>query len=243
MSIKTFNLEHIYKIENAALQLPVLLLWESKGKEGIKIIQRVLNRNGEDLKVDGWLGDKSIESINSFTYANKLIRALTSVISKPMVEPTYITIGKQELGVHETRGKRHNQRVLKYHATTFGKYKTDEVPWCGSYVSWVMLEAGYNVNIRYPERAKAWKKFGVKVDEPSLGTIAVKSRRKGGHVCFVVGQSKDGRYLYCLGGNQNDAVTIGKYKRSVFTDFRLPKGIDKIDLPIYKHGKPVTSEG
>ena len=130
-------------------------------------------------------------------------------------------------------GKKHNKRVLKYHATSSGKYKNDEVPWCGSFVNWVMLEAGYTKTVKYPERAKAWRKFGKSVSQPTLGSIAVKTRKHGGHVTFVIGKSKDGKYLYCLGGNQGNAVSIRKYKKSVFTDFRIPNNYDYIALSVY----------
>lgn len=65
-------------------------------------------------------------------------------------------------------------------------------------------------------------------------SLSLKNRKGGGHVCFVVGKSRGGKYLYCLGGNQGDAVSIGKYRKNVFTDFRLPKGQKHIALEVYK---------
>ena len=149
---------------------------------------------------------------------------------------TWMKIAKKEIGTKEIHGKRHNPRVLEYHSVS-GGFSTDEVPWCGSFVNWVMRTAGYKT-VSSPARAKSWKNFGKKAKKPIYGAIAVKSRRGGGHVAFVVGQSQDGKYLYVLGGNQHDSVNISKYRKSVWTDFRVPADYDdsKCKLPVYGGG-------
>lgn len=234
MSIKNFNQSRILSIEDIGIQNLVRTLWQWKAKEGIKIVQRAINSLGENLKVDGWLGDKSIGAlnrVNSMKINGALLYEL-SILSESK-DPHYITIARNELGVKEIKGKKHNKRVLQYHATSMLKYENDEESWCGSFINWVMKEAGYKKTVRVPERAKAWKKFGKSVSEPTLGSIAVKSRKGGGHVTFVIGKSKGGKYLYCLGGNQGNAVTIKKYKKSEFTDFRIPNNYEPISLAVY----------
>ena len=177
------------------------------------------------------------------------VRSLTLKQEKPVPDETstgrnkgsgcecppakWMKIAKKEIGTKEIHGKRHNPRVLEYHSVS-GGFSTDEVPWCGSFVNWVMRTTGYKT-VSFPARAKSWKNFGKKAKKPIYGAIEVKSRRGGGHVAFVIGQSKDGKYLYVLGGNQHDSVNISKYKRSVWTDFRIPSDYDdsKCELPIY----------
>ena len=234
MSIKTFNQAHIRKVTDIGLQNTINILWQWKAKEGIEIVQRAINTLGADIEVDGWLGSKTISALDSIG-SNMAHGALAFELSKleESQDPHYLTIARRELGVKEIKGRKHNEHILKYHATSYGRYKNDEVPWCGSFVNWVMQEAGYLKTVRYPERAKAWRKFGKAVSEPTHGCIAIKSRSGGGHVCFVVGQSKKGKYLYCLGGNQGDAVTIRKYKKNVFSDFRIPKNQEAIALSVY----------
>ncbi|ENX0048323.1 TIGR02594 family protein, partial [Neisseria gonorrhoeae] len=57
-------------------------------------------------------------------------------------------------------------------------------------------------------RAKAWSMSGLtKLEAPAYGCIAVKPRRGGGHVFFVVGKDAEGRILG-LGGNQGNMVSI-----------------------------------
>ena len=145
----------------------------------------------------------------------------------------WMKIAKKEIGTKEIHGKRHNPRVLEYHSVS-GGFSTDEVPWCGSFVNWVMKQSGYKT-VSYPARAKSWKNFGKKAKKLVYGAIGIKSRKGGGHVAFVVGQSKDGKYLYMLGGNQHDSVNISKYPKHLWTDFRLPKDYDETNckLPIY----------
>jgi len=92
-------------------------------------------------------------------------------------------------------------------------------------------------------RAKEWKKFGKTIADPIYGAIGVKSRKGGGHVAFIVGKSKDGKYYYMLGGNQSDEVNITKYNKDVWETFVVPKDYETINksLPIYS--KEAKNEG
>jgi len=146
--------------------------------------------------------------------------------------PDFVKIALKEVGIYEIKGDLHHPRVLEYHKTTAGRYGTDEVPWCGSFVNWVMLKAKYQT-VAYPERAKAWLEFGRPVGEPVLGAIAIKSRKGGGHVNIVVGMNYVGQ-LWCVGGNQNDEVNLSLYDQEVFEDFRVPREYDlSYELPIF----------
>ena len=235
MTNYAFNKLHIEQLTDEGLRSLIQALWMWKAKQGIKIVQNAINNLGSNIAVDGWLGDKSIEEIKKYGGV-RIHGAIANEISNlsEVKDPPWITIARKELGVKEIKGRKHNKRVIKYHSTTYGKYKNDEVPWCGSFVNWVMLESGITETVKFPERAKSWKNFGVIIDKPTHGCIAIKSRMGGGHVCFVVGKSKKGKYLYCLGGNQGDAVTIRKYRADAFSDFRLPMHSRKIALSTYK---------
>ena len=98
MSIKTFNQSHILGIVDIGIQNIVRTLWQWKAKEGIKIVQRAINALGETLKVDGWLGDKSINALNHVDSV-KMNGALLHELSKlrESKEPHYITIARNEL--------------------------------------------------------------------------------------------------------------------------------------------------
>ncbi len=171
--------------------------------QAVKDLQDMLNNNGANLAVDGDLGPKTKAAIDALNV------------------PIWLKVALKEVGVHEIRGGKHSTRVLEYHSTT-GKYSNDEVPWCGSFVNWVLLQAGFSKTVAYAERAKSWAEFGKEVDSPLIGAIAVKSRKGGGHVGFVV--AVDGNSLYLLGGNQSDEVNIRRYRVQDFMTFRVPWG-------------------
>lgn len=184
-----------------------------RNKLTVKQLQNYLLQSGAKLPkfgADGDLGSETKEAIDS------------------LKAPDYVKIALKEVGIYEIVGKLHSARILEYHATTAGKYTEDEVSWCGSFISWVMKQAGINHGLKTPERAKDWSNFGYAVNEPTTGSIAIKSRVGGGHVCIVIGKQKDGKLL-CVGGNQNNEVNIHAYDKSVFESFR---NYDKVQYPL-----------
>lgn len=178
----------------------------------IRTLQTMITQSGYRIAIDGIFGDQTRTAIER------------------LCVPNWIKTALKEIGTKEIHGVKHNERVIEYHSVS-GGFSTDEVPWCASYVNWVMLQHDYKT-VSYPARAKSWLYFGRTSNEPIVGSIAVKSRSGGGHVCFVVGKNMNGD-LYCVGGNQNDEVNIKLYKREVFIDFRVPSNYGKENLPYY----------
>lgn len=135
-----------------------------------------------------------------------------------MKELDWIATGKQYVGVREVKGARHNpniQMMLKY----LGAWWTDdETPWCGVFTAYCLKKNGIVIP-KHWYRALDYKNYGAKLSKPCYGCIAIKTRKGGGHVTFVVGKTKDGR-LVCLGGNQNDMVNYAVYSASDFEEFR-----------------------
>lgn len=184
-------------------------------KISVMSLQQLLVEAGklDSDQVDGYFGNITAGAVDSLEV------------------PEWIKIAMKEVGTQEIFGTRHSDRVLEYHKVS-GGFSEDEVPWCGSFVNWVFLQAGINETVSYPARAKSWLKFGVTSIIPIVGSIGVKSRKGGGHVCFIVGKNKDGD-LFCLGGNQSDEVNIRLYPKEAFIDFRVPTGSVDNMLPIY----------
>ncbi len=169
----------------------------------VRELQKLLNNNGAHIVVDGDLG----------RYTKAAIEDLDI--------PRYLKIAMGEIGTKEIKGSAaHNKRVLEYHSIS-GGFSTDEVPWCASFVNWVMLQSGVQKTANYPARAKSWGDFGVAIQFPKVGAIAVKTRIGGGHVGFVV--AVRGNSLYLLGGNQSDEVNIRRYRVQDFVTFRMPR--------------------
>ena len=129
----------------------------------------------------------------------------------------WMAIADGELGQAEIAGTAANARIIAYHATTSLAAKSDEVPWCSSFVNWVMKQAGCIGT--GSAAAKSWKSWG-KACEPRFGAITVVHHQKAGtdaatgsssgyHVAFFVG--KDAHHVSLLGGNQHDMVKVSRF--------------------------------
>ena len=179
--------------------------YKMRHQKPVERLQEFLLAAGQSLPkygVDGYFGSET-------TLAIDLLEA-----------PDYIKRALKEVGTYEIHGDKDNPRVVEYLRTCAGRYSDDETPWCGAFVNWVMKRSKYDT-VSIPERAKSWLGFGIPIEEPAMGAVAVKSRRGGGHVTIVVGRDPHGM-LWCVGGNQNDEVNIGLYNPSVFEGFRVP---------------------
>jgi hypothetical protein len=108
-----------------------------------------------------------------------------------------------------------------------------EEPWCGHALSDAMKRAKIPPP-QIPSRAGSWNQWGA-AGGLNIGDVYHISYPKGGgHVTTVLGVSKDGTQVFCLGGNQNGALNISAYPISTFQNakvvFRKPNG-QKNNLP------------
>lgn len=142
---------------------------------------------------------------------------------------TWLKIAEGEKGVKEITGiSSHTPRILEYHAMTTLKAKQDEVPWCSSFVNWVMARAGYPIT--KSAAAKSWMKWGNEVPLQYCAVIILK--RKGGHhVGFYTGETTNSIYL--LGGNQADAVNVKTFSKEIILSARMPKELNTTDQAIF----------
>jgi len=153
----------------------------------------------------------------------------------PWMETAFGEIGVTEfIGMHKA-----NPRIMTYFKAAKFWAKDDtgnKNAWCGSFVAWVMQQNNIQP-VAKAFRAREWKKFGKKINEPVYGAIGFKPRKKGsGHVAFIVGKSKKGDKYYMLGGNQDNKVQIKEYKSKVWETFVVPAEYDatQSELPVYK---------
>ena len=197
----------------------------------VKAAQKAIVANGTHILVDGEFGPQTATAIKHsrmtpiLAHMHDLEHGYTA--PKDGKLPGWVRAALGEIGVREIHGSKHNPRVITYmNATKWGKWvHDDETPWCAGFIGWCMVQAGLPEMIPdYSLGAKSWLHAGVSAHKPVFGAIAVKSRKGGGHVGIVVGQSRGGKWLYILGGNQGDEVSVRKYRTRLFIDFRIPKG-------------------
>lgn len=143
---------------------------------------------------------------------------------------SWYEVARRELGVKELQGIADNPRIVEYHATTTLRATDDEVPWCSSFVNWVVKKAGY-VGTR-SAAARSWASWGVKIDKPVKGCIVVLTRTGGGHVGFY--EDGDDHTISVLGGNQDDAVNVRKYRSSRLLAYVLPVKMNDKDQLAYE---------
>ncbi len=134
-----------------------------------------------------------------------------------------IDIASAELGTTEIEGARHNHRILKYaHEAGFDWVNDDETPWCSIFLNWVTHKAGYERS--KDARSKSWRDVGRVVKNPQPGDVILFGTKgsldKIYHVGIFTGFSEDGRKVFCLGGNQTNAVSISKMWRFEVAGYR-----------------------
>lgn len=152
------------------------------------------------------------------------------MMARAAPEAHWMKFALAEYGVSEIRGRGHNRRIIEYHAATTLKAQTDEVPWCASFVNWVLKQDG----LRGSESAAAasFSDWGV-ATQPRFGCIVhifraprggdrATGSSSGNHVAFLI--SKSDTHIRLLGGNQGDTVkpstfSLAKYK---VRSFRWP---------------------
>jgi uncharacterized protein (TIGR02594 family) len=97
-----------------------------------------------------------------------------------------------------------------------------ETAWCGCFRGAI----GRSTSTTAPKeffRAKSWTTWGVEVPlgTPKLwqqGDTVIMARPGGNHVCLL--DRVEGKYAYCLGGNQNNEVNITRFPLSKITHVR-----------------------
>lgn len=142
----------------------------------------------------------------------------------------WMGIAQGEMGIKELPGAKENPRIIEYHSKTTGAFSSDEVPWCSSFVNWVMSTAGYNTT--KSAMARSWLNYGLSLKTPKYGCIVILSRgsnKRSGHVGFF--WKKNMMSIEVLGGNQSNQVKISKYYIWQVLGYRWPSAKDKLEAP------------
>ena len=154
---------------------------------------------------------------------------------------TWISKAWQHISLTENTSKtKHNPKILEWLAkmgSFNGEHKAwwkeDETPWCGTFVGAILGESNrYVIPSWY--RAGDWadSRYMTKLDKPAYGAIAIKKRKGGNHVFFIVGKNSKGQIMG-LGGNQGNKVSIIPFSLSDIYAIYWPSMVS--------NGKPVKS--
>ena len=131
-----------------------------------------------------------------------------------------LKIAFTQYGIKEFPGDENNPEVLKYFKA-IGKEYSDATAWCSAFMNYCAKEAGKEMSNAL--NARSWLKVGVSLAKPVLGCVTVLWRIDPkdwrGHVALYV--NHDEKYVYLLGGNQNNTVCIKAYDKNRILSYRL----------------------
>ena len=156
--------------------------------------------------------------------------------ARPVVVPTavylpqWLSIGLGEVGVREdTRPGKSTPRIEQYHAITRAGAAVDDVPWCASFVGWVLEMSG--IASTKSKAAASYLSWGKSCDL-QVGCVVVfgkadKDAGGTGHVGFCMGVSAD--EVFVLGGNQSNRVGIDVRRRAQVVASRWPHALELPD--------------
>ena len=153
-----------------------------------------------------------------------------------------LKIASAELGQKEISGPEDNPTIVNYaREAGFSWVDDDETPWCSIFVNWVAKKAGLKGSGQ--ANARSWLLVGINVDTaPEPGDVVVFWRGSRdswlGHVGFFLGFSKDGRRIYCLGGNQGNQVSVSAFSIDNLLGFRRLGSQGRVSIP-----DPVLKKG
>jgi uncharacterized protein (TIGR02594 family) len=128
-----------------------------------------------------------------------------------------------EYGVKEIAGANHNPTIVKYSKDIgFGGVIDDETAWCSIFVNWCAMKVGLERSKKL--NARSWLTIGEKAKKPQPGDVVVFWRTSPeswkGHVALFINYSEDKKFIYCLGGNQQNQVKISAYDANRLLTFR-----------------------
>lgn len=152
----------------------------------------------------------------------------------------WMEIAEGYLGTKEIVGRAHNPVVVEFFAKAgHPEIKDDETAWCSAFVNAVLYEAGIKGTQNL--LARSWLNWGVKTTAPRYGDIVIMRRGNSswqGHVFFFL--AMDDNFVYGLGGNQSNAVTKAKFRRSEILGYRrVPAKPEPAALPKMTQQRPV----
>ena len=163
--------------------------------------------------------------LDKFSNTDKVKDSLEKAQEKIQDRNDWMDIARREIGQKEIRGRSHNPRIIQYHKSTSLRASTDEVPWCSSFVNWVVTRAGYKGT--NSAAARSWLKWGHRISGPKPGCIVVFWRGKkdgwSGHVGFVTDVDLSRDKIRVLGGNQADMVKESWYSTDKVLGYRWPE--------------------
>lgn len=132
-----------------------------------------------------------------------------------------LEIALGQYGIREIVGREHNPEVVKYfNEIGFTNIKDDETSWCSAALGWCAMKAGLSHTKSLA--ARSWLNWGMEVQEPQLGDVAVFWRidpnGPQGHAGLFIRKGES--IIWVLGGNQGNSFSISPYPANQLLGYR-----------------------
>ncbi len=185
--------------------------------------------NGEIATIEQFVGSTESVLDKALSRAHTLIREhFPEAIPQSFGEAAPWFSVAEEIKNRGVKEGTHNAEIISYFRATDSGITTLE-HWCGAFVAHCLSEASRTTGIdelkdsivKRSARAASWLTWGdtplnLKQKKIPKGAVVVLSPGKGagtsGHVGFF--QSREGDFVYLLGGNQKDSVRISGFRAS-----------------------------
>lgn len=137
-------------------------------------------------------------------------------------------IALREVGIHAIPGPEANMRIVEYAKHTSLKATSDEVPWCSSFVNYVVDSAGFGFRGTNSAAARSRLNWGVGLRNPIVGCIVVLDRHddynpNAAHVTICDHHDISNGIIRCIGGNQENSVKVSRYSTDKVLAYRVPR--------------------
>lgn len=138
------------------------------------------------------------------------------------MQPNWLAVARAEMGVASYPAGQSNPRITEYHHGTNIRGYDDKASWCSSFVNWTLAQVG--IAGTGSALARSWLEWGVALEQPRPGCIAVLYRDDPaswkGHVGFYL--RADAQHIHLLGGNQLEQVREHFYPLDSVLAYRWP---------------------
>lgn len=140
-----------------------------------------------------------------------------------------LTEALKRIGIKGMSGKTNNSpSVVEWLKRLIPGAVDDEVNWCSAFAHDVVTDA---LGIELPQidaSARSWLKYGIPTETPQMGDMVIFWREDPqswkGHIAIYI--RDNGTYVWVLGGNQSNMVSISPYEKSKVLGYRKHEGAE-----------------
>jgi uncharacterized protein (TIGR02594 family) len=154
--------------------------------------------------------------------AYAILRTFSFMTVMKSDETPWMDVAFAERGTRRFPTGQTNPRIVEYNDCTNLRGYDDKISWCSSFVNWCLAQLG--IAGTGSALARSWLEWGISLESPVAGCIAVLTRDDPnswkGHVGFFL--RMDGDFVFLFGGNQLEEVREHCYPVTSILSYRWP---------------------